>query len=358
MAKTIEYLTLMVDVTPYEHEGNNYDALNIIVAYRRGRGFCVTWQPVKREPMGYMTGPMPSSDPLVGGKGFVVKTAPRNNSRTLIQMRTNLEIAQEGIKFFFDQRNYDALKEFMGDVANYGYSYNAEKQLKETVKNYNDMKLNLAKNVKETKSVQTAQVNNPAIEDVAFEMVESQEAKKSEVRSKKSEVRGKNSRFSVVTYKTKKGTEAPQIIGFSGENDPRWKAHKESGAKWASAGFRKDINGERVYLLMFGTKYMAVAQQLCDALNSGDAKQIEQAQAACQAIYEQNVADGKAKWEAKKAEWKAKAEERKAQKSEASKTSDEVRYSMTEIAAMFERVKRGEKVPELAKIRELLEKAA
>lgn len=139
MARTIDYLTCMVDVTPYEHEGHNYDALNIIVAYRKGQGFCITWQPVKVEPMGYMTGPMPSSDPLVGGKGFVAKAANRNNVKVLEQIRANLLAGKEGIRFFFDHRNYDGLKEFMGDVANYGYTYDAEKQLKETIDRFNAM---------------------------------------------------------------------------------------------------------------------------------------------------------------------------------------------------------------------------
>ncbi len=168
--------------------------------------------------------------------------------------------------------------------------------------------------------------------------------------------------FSVITYTTKKGGTAPQIIGFTGEDDPRWKAVKESGVKWASASYRKDLGGEKVYLLMFGTKYMQAAQQLCDAYNSGDAKQIAEAQAACQAIYEQAQADGKARWEAKKAEWAAKKKGSPLPTSpkgeEREQTSEEPRYSMQEIAEMMRRAVAGEEVPELAAVKQAMGLAA
>lgn len=153
------------------------------------------------------------------------------------------------------------------------------------------------------------------------------------------------------TYKTKRGDTAPQIIGFTGEDDPRWKAVKESGVKWASASYRKDISGEKVYLLMFGTKYMQAAQQLCDAYNSGDAKQIAEAQAACQAIYEQAQAEGKARWEAKKAEWAAKKKNLTPDPSPKGEGSEEKTYTASEVAELLRRIKEGD-----AKAMELVNK--
>ena len=135
MAKTIDHLTLTVGVTAYEHEGCQYDALLIIVAYYKGRGFRVSWQPVKLTGYGYQTGPIPSSDPLVNGGAFVAKEATKNNVKTLEQMRTNLEAAREGIKYYFDQRDFDGLEKLMGDVANYGYPYDREQQIKQLINN-------------------------------------------------------------------------------------------------------------------------------------------------------------------------------------------------------------------------------
>lgn len=343
MAKTIDFLTLMVDMTPYEYEGHNYDALNIIVAYRKGQGFVNSWQPVKRQPTGYMTGPMPSSDPLVGGKGFVVKEASRNNVKTLETMQAALLTAKEGIKFFFDQRNYESLKEFMGDVCNYGYTQEAEKRLQETISAISEVKESennsnqeesvMKTNQDETQNVQNAQVNNP-IEPINEAPVSVGSALPT---------------VTFTTYKTKKGDTAPMIIGF-GEDDPRWKAHKESGAKWVSASYRRDINGEKVYILLFGVRYMDVAKALCGAYNTDDKEAWKRAENACEAIHEQAMRDGKAKWEAKKAEWKAKKEEEKAQKE-----ADKKCYTKEDVAAMLNNLLSGGDVPE--EIKKLLKAA-
>ena len=515
MARTIDYLAFMVDVTPYEYQGHNYNALSIIVAFRKGHGFVVTWQPVQIMAVGYMTGPMPSSDPLVGGKGFTVKEATRNSVKVLETMKAALLLAQEGVKFFFDQRNYESLKEFMGDVCNYGYSEIVKKKLEETIANYNamsqakdaepelspmmkqyynlkgkhkdavllfrcgdfyetyeedaevcarvlgitltfrdlgrhvpmagfphhaldtylpkliraghrvaicdqledpkltknlvkrgimpddnnheshelneninnsnsqeTMKLSINnKNNNESGNVQNnAQVINPTnagiapvipssepIEDAEFEEIDVEPApaptkmtikRKVTLKRKEDEpveeavvAKAEPSptenattlpKVSCSTYKTKKGETAPQIIGFGGEDDPRWKAVKESGAKWASAGYVEDINGEKVYRFIFGTRYMDVAKALAGAYNTDDREAWKRAEDACQVIHEQAVRDGKARWEEKKAAWAAKAAEKKC-------------YTKEDVAAIMQTLLDGGEVP--AELKKLLKVA-
>lgn len=486
MARTIDYLAFMVDVTPYEYQGHKYNALSIIVAFRKGRGFVVTWQPVQIMAVGYMTGPMPSSDPLVGGKGFTVKAATRNSVKVLETMKAALLLAQEGIKFFFDQRNYDALKEFMGDVCAYGYSEIVKKQLEETIANYNAMQakdaepelspmmkqyynlkgkhkeavllfrcgdfyetyeedaevcarvlgITLTKSVKtntkmagfphhaldtylpkliraghrvaicdqledpkltkklvkrgimpdddnheshelneninnsnsqetmklsinnknnnETKNVQNnAQVINTSagiapvipsaepIEDAEFEEIKDEEQGTKDEERKTKENATTLPKVTFSTYTTKRGDTAPQIIGFGGEDDPRWKSHKEAEHKYVSASWKKDIENNKVYILMFGTRYMDVAKALCGAYNTDDREAWKRAEDACMAIYEQAVRDGKEKWEAKKAAWAAKAAEKKAAKAAAKKC-----YTKEDVAAIMQTLLDGGEVPE------------
>lgn len=143
------------------------------------------------------------------------------------------------------------------------------------------------------------------------------------------------------TYTTKKGNTAPQIIGFGGERDPRWQSHKDAGHKYVSASWKKDLNGEKVYILMFGTRYMDVAKALAGAYNTNDREAWKRAEDACMAIYEQAQRDGKARWEAKKAEWKQKADERKAKK-EAEKKC----YTKEDVAAMLNDLLAGKDIPE------------
>lgn len=166
MAKTIDHLTLTVGVTAYEHEGCQYDALLIIVAYKKGRGFCVRWQPVKLTGYGYQTGPMPSSDPLVGGGAVVVMEATKNSVKTLEQMHANLEAAHEGIRAYFDARELDIVNIFLRSVAKCGYTYDFEKQVKAFINKQNNTTMATVEmnNNNETKNVQNAQVNNETID--------------------------------------------------------------------------------------------------------------------------------------------------------------------------------------------------
>ena len=143
------------------------------------------------------------------------------------------------------------------------------------------------------------------------------------------------------TYTTKKGNTAPQIIGFGGEDDPRWQGHKDAGHKYVSASWKKDLNGNKVYILLFGTRYLDVAKALAGAYNTNDREAWQRAEAACMAIYEQAQRDGKARWEAQKAEWAKKSAERKAKK-EAEKKC----YTKEDVAAMLNDLLAGKDIPE------------
>lgn len=382
MAKTIDHLTLTVGVTAYEHEGCQYDALLIIVAYYKGRGFCVSWQPVKLTGYGYQTGPMPSSDPLVNGGAFVAKAATKNSVKTLEQMRTNLEAAREGIKYYFDQRDFDGLKKLMGDVANYGYPYDREQQIKQLINNNinnqtsrvmatkeNNQKnesVNVQNNAQVNNEVESVAVGEMTVDSimprmsaepeepvkvagseyqvsdgkggsVTFESVIPAAIAKAATEgtattmplgqhgtlviggvpkpTEKPKVTLKKktpqpapiaepstlSRVRLTTFTTKRGETAPRIIGFSGEDDPRWKQHyaeRMALAKAVKAAKAKDPKakgqsdpfgaswmtdhqtGTVTYCMTFGVRYMDVAKQLCEAYNTTDRnlwKQAEQA---------------------------------------------------------------------------------
>lgn len=475
MAK-IDYYTMMVDINPYEHEGNKYDALHILITFRKERGFYVSWQPVLRTSMGYQTGPMPSTDILVGGQGYIVKEASRNNAKTLKAMADAMLQAKDGIKFLFEQHSYEALKNFICNVSCYGYTPAMQQQLQATIKNENEKKeddmtpmvkqfydlkkkhpdalllfrcgdfyetymidaakaskilgitvtrsttmkdaqgkplvvagfphhaldtylpkiiaaghrvaicdqlempkklahrgsdeltitenkntndqkeeeMKVAINQNETKNVANAQVinnnvnNAPAVEEVE-EVVDVTPVKPVTLKRKQSETVSevapqptttKLPTVTFSTYKTKKGDIAPQIIGFTGEDDPRWKAHKDAGHKWVSASYRRDMSGEKVYCLLFGTRYMDVAKALADSYNTNDVNAWHRAEDACKAVYEQAVRDGKARWAEKKAEW---AEKRAAKEHQ---PKDEKCYRSEDVAKMLQSIMAGGDVPE------------
>ena len=261
----------------------------------------------------------------------------------------------------------------------------------------NNMKLNLSNSKNENQNVQNAQVNNQSLtpspspvgegsvapikvaqdivdadfEEVKPEPVTDEQPKKVTLKRKVAEpiseevneeisaisassstseaakpmTAGNNlPRVTFSTYKTKKGDTAPQIIGFSGEDDPRYKAVKESGAKWVSAGWKKDLNGNKVYILLFGVRYMDVAKALAGAYNTADVNAWHRAEDACMAIYEQAQRDGKARWEAKKAAWAEKKAEKAAQK--AADEQAKRCYTKEDVAAMLADVLAGKDVPE------------
>ena len=118
---------------------------------------------------------------------------------------------------------------------------------------------------------------------------------------------------------------------------------KESGAKWVSAGWKKDLNGNKVYILLFGVRYMDVAKALCGAYNTNDTNAWHRAEDACMAIYEQAQRDGKARWEEKKAQWAAARSEKLKVKSEELAAAESAEK---QVAAMLEKLMKGEDVPE------------
>lgn len=129
MAKTVDNLMTMVSVTPYEHEGMTFDALNVCVTYRKGTGFVVWYQPVKRTEYGYQTGPMLSDDPLVKNTSVTVEKASKNSEKKLRQMMANIEVGQEAIAWLFDHREWEKLVRATGNIARSGYPEHFKKQM-------------------------------------------------------------------------------------------------------------------------------------------------------------------------------------------------------------------------------------
>ena len=305
--KTIDHLDFMVDVTPYEHEGNKYDALRISVTYVKGSGFYASWMPVKRNLYGYQTGPLPSSDKLVGGVRFLVERAAKNSSKRLTDMNAALELAKEGIALYFDKRGFEQLNNFMRYVALYGFTPYYQQQVEdlkaampndggENDNNQNnnnqtsEEKTMATKNINESANVQNAQVKNnaAAIEDVnvgevtvdsimpVMQPVEEKPAvtvplgdhgtlvvggvpkpKKSEDKPKvtlkrKTPQKVEMMMVHLVTYTTKRGEQAPRIEGFGGENDPRWKRHYDDKVRLAQQKKEADAFNEKLQAQMKG----------------------------------------------------------------------------------------------------------
>lgn len=157
----------------------------------------------------------------------------------------------------------------------------------------------------------------------------------------------------LITYTTKKGATAPQIIGFGGENDPRWKRLYDEKPKWVSVSWYKDVSGEKLYRLVFGVRYMEAAKALTEVYNTADREAWKQAESNCQAVYKQAQADGKAQWEAKKEEWAAKRESKKAK----SEQPNVKTYTEQEVAALMQRVMRGDKEA-LEQVNAMMQKVA
>ena len=139
------------------------------------------------------------------------------------------------------------------------------------------------------------------------------------------------SRVKLVTYQTKNGDTAPRIIGFSGEDDPRWKPvndekkmlveeykkakAKDGNAKPKSSPFgpawlTDKEKGKKTYCMTFGTKYMDVAKALCEAYNTADKMKWHKAEDAVRAQKKSIAESRKAERAAKKAEEKASADEK------------------------------------------------
>lgn len=225
-----------------------------------------------------------------------------------------------------------------------------------TPKDETAMRLNLNANSKsESKNVQAAaQVINPMPQAVTVEDAEFEEvvdvtptpapAPKAEPKPKAApkakaepepdpeavgEIVGLT-KVELKVYKTKKGADAPMLVGFTGEDDPRWAVHR--GQKYVSAGWREE-NGEKVYRLLFGTRYMDVAKALCEAYNTTDREAWKAAEQACSGNYDTIVSGFKAEKEQRKAE-RAAAKAAKAASKAAAKpaTKGEETYTLDEVA--------------------------
>ena len=401
MASKIQSHNFYVTITPYKVEDSSADEFNLLnvrTAYDdRRKYFYVDLH------AGWNTGwggfgciLMGADDPLTGPKYVKVKDAPKNSQKTINEMGANLEQAKDAIAWLFDHREWAKLYLAVGNIARNGYTEDYRKQMEALINSNNNqnkedenMRLNI-NNQNETKNVQNAQVTN-TVEDVnvgevtvdsimpVMQPVEEKPAvtvplgehgtlvvggvpkpKKSEDKPKVTlKTKTPQPKTAVlpavrfVTYKTKKGADAPMIVGFGGDDDPRWKNLFDAKPKWVSAGYRRDTDGNQVHHLMFGTKYMAVAKALCDAYNTDDRKAWEAAEKACADNYSGIVAGYQAEKAARKAEKAAKKPSAKAEKPAAPAMS-------ADDAAMFELFKKfmaGDKEA-MAKVGAVLNKAA
>ena len=157
------------------------------------------------------------------------------------------------------------------------------------------------------------------------------------------ELAGMLTRVNLVVYKTKKGADAPMIVGFSGEDDERWKKLHDEKPKWVSAGYRKNDEGTKQFYLMFGSRYMAVAKALCEAYNTTDKAAWDKAEQACAGCYDGIVSGFKAEREARRAEKRAAGiTPSPSPTGEGSKKT----YTNEDVAAMLRKVLAGGNVPE------------
>lgn len=256
----------------------------------------------------------------------------------------------------------------------------------------------MATKSKESKNVQTAQVNNDAIESVNVGEVSLDDIRPSMTEPKDKpvtmplgkhgemiigkpgltpdggkpkvtlrkkakqaepdpeavgELAGMLAKVRLVTFTTKRGDTAPRIIGFSGEDDPRWKKHYDERIRQAKAAKEARKNdakakvesspfgaswmmdhqtGAVVYCMTFGTRYMDVAKALCEAYNTSDRKAWEKAEQAVRDCKKGIVAGYQAEKAARKAEREAKKQDKKGQPAAPAMSSEE--------KAMFDLFKR------------------
>lgn len=185
----------------------------------------------------------------------------------------------------------------------------------------------------------------------------------------------------LVTFTTKRGDTAPRIIGFSGEDDPRWKKHYDEKQKLVEAynkAKKKDpkakmtsdpfgaawltdrVTSEKTYCMTFGTRYMDVAKALCDAYNTNDQAAWAKAEQAVVDCKNGIVAGFAAEKAARKAEREAKREEREAKKKEATVAAKQLKAMPAEEQAMFDLFKKfmaGDKEA-MEQVQSVLKKAA
>ena len=162
----------------------------------------------------------------------------------------------------------------------------------------------------------------------------------------------------LITYTTKNGDTAPRIVGFSGEDDPRWKpmydekialaeAYKKAKKQGKKAGYTFSPFGagvytnydtkEKSYYMAFGVKYADVAAELCAAYNTTDRAAWAKAEANVRALKSSISETFKAEREARKAE----RAERKAAETRNLKPETKV-YTEAEVADLIRRLAAGD----------------
>ena len=215
--------------------------------------------------------------------------------------------------------------------------------------------------------------NGKFLKKGASEPAETAAAEAKPSATKKSEVADVLPKVHLATYVTKRTQEtAPRIIGFSGEDDPRWKPiydekqalvaeynkakKKDPKAKMTSSPFGpawlsdREGNGEKQYCMTFGVRYMDVARKLCEAYNTNDRDQWHKAEQAVRDLKAGIVSGYQAEKAARRAEREAKKAAAKANTDGTDKTDKPAApaatgYSKEDVAAMLRDVLAGKDLP-------------
>ena len=164
----------------------------------------------------------------------------------------------------------------------------------------------------------------------------------------------KPAQYAVVLLPTKDGGQWPKLYGFANEQQAKAMADKLPNSITASWDYGPNGEGRETktkhWCLKMGKRYCGVAKQLCDALNSGNAKAIAKAVTDFRGVYDTAKAEGQA--------------ERKAAKDnapKAAKPKDEPKaekksgYSAKDVAAMLKDIIAGKDIP--ADVKKLMDAA-
>lgn len=134
-SKTIDHMDFYVDVTPYQHEtagDQTFNVINVCVAYRKGQGFVAYYHPGWNTGWGGFDCLFDfSKEPLTAGFTVLVEQATKNNVKRLTTMHESLKLAAEGIRYFFDRRDWQMLRWLMESAARVGYTPTIEAKVLE-----------------------------------------------------------------------------------------------------------------------------------------------------------------------------------------------------------------------------------
>lgn len=150
------------------------------------------------------------------------------------------------------------------------------------------------------------------------------------------------SQYSIAPYTNKQGETGYFLFGFTSQEEAKGLADRM--AKSVREGFRYE-NHVRYDVVGFPPRYAQMAQQMCDALNAGDAAAVAKIAASTFDVYAAAVADGKAESDRKRAE--RKEAEAKAKAKEVAKVKKSAGlYSKEDVANLLADVLAGKEVPE------------